>query len=140
MLRKVRPGLIIKGVLSGEIQLTNGSIVNEACCTDIHNVYKSLVKSENIKRKSLGKRPLHGMTVNSFVRLMAFARLLGLIEFAREEPFRGHGGPLYRVDKSDCVITAKVVQRRLYRLTDKGKDELTMWDDLTTAYKKSLIA
>ena len=123
-----KPGHIIKDVLSRKA----------SCCTDIHNEYKARLKEENENRKSLGKRPLHGMTVNSFVRLMAFARLLGLIEFDHEEPFRGHGGPLYRTDKADGVITAKIVNRRLYKLTSKGHEEVTDWDDLTRAYKESL--
>ena len=64
---------------------------------------------------------------------MAFARLLGLIEFVREEPFQGGGGPLYRLDKANGILTAKTVNRRMYRLTEKGKEEVAIWEDLIKA-------
>lgn len=126
--RKVRPGQVIKDVLSREM----------ACCTDICNQYQKLTNLENEARKLAGKPPLRSMTVNSFVKLMAFARLLGFITFDHEQPYRYKGGPLYRVDKSNTVLTAPVSNRRYYRLTDKGREETTAWDDLTRYYKESI--
>lgn len=126
--RKVRPGWVIKDVLSREM----------SCCTDICNEYQRLTKEDNITRELEDKLPLRSMTVNSFVKLMAFARLLGLIEFDHEEPARYRGGPLYRVGKPDGAPTALISQRRYYRLTDKGRGDQTSWNDLTAAYKASV--
>lgn len=130
-----KPGVTIKKVLSGEIPLLSGEKVNTACSTDIHNVYKSLIKEENRGCELLGKKPYRGMTVNSFVKIMVMARLLGLITLDHEEPARYHAGPLYRIDKTDGVLTVPVSHRRMYQLTDKGREEQTAWNDLTGAYK-----
>lgn len=126
--RKIRPGHVIRDVLSR----------NMACCTDICNEYQRLTEEENISRELEDKPPLRSMTVGSFVNLMRFARHLGLIAFDHQEPAKYHGGPLYRVEKPDGAPTALVSQRRYYKLTDKGHEELIMWDDLTWHYKLSL--
>lgn len=134
--QKVRPGITIKKVLSGKIPLVSGEIVSEAACTDIHQVYRALVKKENIGKKKPHRQK--GMTYQSFATLFRFAKYLGLIEFARDEPSKNPpaGGPLYNPMKVDG-IHAVVTMRRLYRLTQVGRDSDEPWSDLCQAWIKA---
>ena len=134
--QRVRPGLTIKGVLMGEIPLTNEQLVTEAACVDVHQVYRKLIKIENATRKKPHK--LKGMNYQSFSAQFRFAKYLGLIELTREEPLRKPppGGPLLNPVKNNGVHVV-VTMRRLYRLTQAGRDSDKPWLDLRTAWMKA---
>ena len=129
----VRPGLVTKGVLLGEIPLATGELVTEAAITDLHSSYKELIKRENTLRPKA--RRLRGMTYRSFLTLFKFAQLLNLVELVREEPmlFPPPGGPLYSVRKPDGA-EAVISQRRVFRLTAVGTEDERSWTNLCRAW------
>jgi len=129
----VRPGLVTKGVLLGEIPLATGELVTEAAITDLHSSYKELIKRENALRPKA--RRLRGMTYRSFLTLFKFAQLLNLVELVREEPmlFPPPGGPLYSVRKPDGA-EAVISARRVFRLTAVGKEDERSWTNLCRAW------
>ncbi len=129
----VRPGLVTKGVLLGQIPLATGELVTEAAITDLHGSYKELIKRENTLRPKA--RRLRGMTYRSFLTLFKFAQLLNLVELVREEPmlFPPPGGPLLSVRKPDgaeVVISA----RRVFKLTAVGQEDERSWSNLCRAW------
>jgi len=133
--RKVRPGIVIKGVLSGNIPLTDGHLVTEAACTDVHQVYRALIKQENVGKKKPHR--LKGMTYQSFSAEFRFAKYLDLIEFVRDEPLKNPpaGKALYNPVK-DGEIHVVVTTRKIYRLTKSGWESEEPWHDLCSAYRK----
>jgi len=131
----VRPGLIIKGVLLGQIPLATGEFATEASISDLSAAYKEAVKNENALRPK--SKQLRGMTAFSFKTLFKFAQLLGLVELVREEPmlYPPPGGHLYSVRKHDGVH-AVVSTRRVFRLTDTGKEDELCWSNLSKAWRE----
>ncbi len=129
----VRPGLVTKGVLLGQIPLATGELVTEAAITDLHSSYKELIKRENTLRPKAKK--LRGMTAQSFKTLFKFAQLLNLVELVREEPmlYPPPGGPLYSVRKPDGVEVV-VSTRRVFRLTVIGREDERSWSNLCRAW------
>ena len=130
----VRPGITIKGVLMGEIPLPNGEHVTEATITDIHNTYKELIHRENMRRPK--NKKLHGMTYPSFYALFRLARYLGLVEVVRDELMLSPpaGGDLYSLRRDDGMDVV-VSTRRVYRLTDKGREAEQSWQNLHRAWQ-----
>ncbi len=129
----VRPGLVTKGVLLGQIPLATGEIVTEAEITDLHSSYKELIKRENTLRPK-AKR-LRGMTYHSFLTLFKFAQLLNLVELVREEPmlFPPPGGSLFSVRKPDGA-EAVISSRRVFKLTAVGREDERSWTNLCRAW------
>lgn len=129
----VRPGLTIKGVLSGQVPLRTGNLVTEAAITDIHGAYKEQIRRENSTRPKIKR--LRGMTYRSFITLFRFADLLGLVELSREEPmlFPPPHGHLYSIRRHDGVHFVTSV-RRIYKLTDNGKEDELSWTNLCKAW------
>jgi len=132
----LRPGFIVKSVLSGDIPLATGESVKEAAVTDIHSVYKFLTKQENLVRPR--DRRLRGMTYASFITMFRFARYLGLVERVREEPmlFPPPGKPLLSIRKPDGahVVESK---RVIYRLTQIGVEDEVAWSNLRKAWAEN---
>jgi len=135
----LRPGLITKAVLSGEIPLrTNaadpGKLVVEASITDIHSTYKLLTNEENIVRPR--DRKLRGMTYRSFVTMFHFAYLLSLVERVREEPmlFPPARGILLSIRKIDDVPQIVEAKRVIYKLTGIGIEDELAWTNLCKAW------
>jgi len=130
----LRPGLVIKAVLSGDIPLTTGEVVHEASITDLHSVYKYLVAQENLTRPR--ERRLHGMTYRSFATLFRFAYLMGLVEKVREEPmlFPPPGGKLFSIRLEEGKPRVVESKRVIYRLTDVGKEDELAWLNLCKAW------
>ncbi len=135
----VRPGIVTKGVLLGEIPLATGELVTEAAITDLHSSYKELIKRENTLRPKA--RRLRGMTAQSFKTLFKFAQLLNLVELVREEPmlFPPPGGPLFSVRKPDGVHVV-VSTRRVFKLTAVGKEDERSWSNLCRAWREGWSA
>ena len=143
----VRPGFIIKAVLSGKQPLispsggTTGELVEEACATDVHLTYQALLHAENELRPRA--QHLHGMTTDSFCKLFRFARLMGLIEFVRNEPmiYPPVGASFYRVEMYETKAgvrrpKAVISDRKIHKITEKGKVEDKAWGDLCKAWRE----
>lgn len=135
-LQPIRPGLTIKGILMGQIPLATGELVTQATITDIHNAYQELIQQENMLRPK--SRKLRGMRYPSFYALFRLARYLGLVEFVRDEPmlFPPPSGHLYSLRK-DAEMEVVVSTRRIYRLTDKGREAKQSWQNLHRAWRYS---
>lgn len=131
----IRPGLITKQVLLGEIPLETGELVTEAAITDLHSAYKVILGKHNELRPR-AKR-IGGMSHSSFYTMFKFAQLLGLVELVRTEPmkFPPPHGSLYSIEKTDRV-RAIIAVRRIFRLTGIGREDEKSWLDLTRAWKE----
>jgi len=129
----VRPGLVIKSILTGQIPLHTGEYVTEAAITDLHATYKDLIRQENTLRPKVKR--LRGMTQFSFKTLFKFAQLLNLVELVREEPmkFPPPGGDLYSLRKTDEVRVV-VSTRRVFKITTIGADDEKSWTNLCRAW------
>lgn len=141
----VQPGLVIKAVLTGQIDLDdlrgNVGVVSEAAVTDLHRTYKSLIAFENETRDAEGrKNKLKAMTYPSFASLVNKARRLGFIEAVREDPLetaRGRGVlKSVRNIGNDSTPEYIVVDatRIIYKLTREGLAADREWRDLTGAF------
>jgi len=148
-LNPIRPGEVIKQVLSGTLPLIvyegddyTEKIVNEACIVDLHNTYKVMISRENQSRSR--NKQLRVMTYNSFCHLFKFARYLNLVELVREEDmmFPPPNGDLYQLYKvldkrrSKPTIKASISKRRIFKITQKGIDDERGWSNLCQAYKE----
>jgi len=143
----IRPGYIIKAVLSGKQPLINpsggqtGEFVDEACATDMHLTYQALLREENQLRPRA--QHLHGMTTDSFCKLVRFARLMELIEFVRTEPtiYPPVGASFYRVEMYTTKAgvrrpKAVISDRKIHKITEKGLVEDKAWGDLRKAWQE----
>lgn len=105
-LQKVRPGMIIKGVLQGKVPLADGSYVREANMTDMYMVYAcaaSLMEHREV------------MSVKSFATLLRAALYLGLIS---------------------CVSSnGESFAHSKFAITDMGRNAQRDWEDITSAHK-----
>jgi len=135
----IRPGLITKQVLLGEIPLETGELVTEAAITDLHSAYKALLERHNQLRPR-AKR-IKGMNHSSWYTMFKFAQLLGLVELVRTEPmnFPPPHGSLYSIEKTDRV-RAVIAMRRVFKLTSIGREDEKSWLDLTRAWKEGWSA
>ena len=119
----VRPGLTIKKVLWGRLPLATGEHVTEASTSDIHRVYRRLIWEENQLRDRAHR--LRGMNIHSFTTLFKFARYLGLVEFVRNDNrLFDYGGNLVEGN------------RKIFRLSDKGRADYTSWFDLRKTWQE----
>lgn len=130
----LRPGFIVKAVLSGDIPLTSGEIVRQASITDVHQVYKYLTRQENITRPR--EKRLKGMSYLSFITMFRFARYMGLVEKVREEAmlFPPPGDPLLSIRKPDDVPEVVESKRVVYQLTKAGVEDEVAWSNLRKAW------
>lgn len=133
----IRPGTIVKNVLSGQIPLetrTGTKYVSAACMTDLHYTYKQYIKRENYNREP--DKQLRGMVNSSFRTWFRFSRYLNLTEKTGEEPANV---PIALRYIAKTELGKNVIQRPkriLYALTSTGIREERMWQDLTKAWKE----
>lgn len=132
----IRPGFTCKSILLGELPLLDGRIVSEASINDMHAVYSSLIHKENLLRTK--DKKLHGMASHSWYMMFQFAKLLKLVEFVREEKMLHppDGKNLYSIRRQLSGRMGGVIsKRRIFRLTDAGKQDEVAWGNLTLAWK-----
>lgn len=133
--REVRPGYVIRDVLSGEIPVVdanhNESVTDRAAVNDLHRTYKALFQRE-VNGVRLKRDRVRPMTYWSFSSYLVKARILGLVEQVGTEP------------SATDLLTIRDGQvakatRNLYALTEAGKsasDEV--WGDISRAYQEGL--
>lgn len=133
----VRPGFLIKSLLSGEIPNEDGERVTESAIVDIHHVYKAAVREAGMLRSKHYKP----MVYSSFVCLFRFAEKLGLVELVRSEPmlYPPPHGHLYTTRRHDGAHI-QTSTRNVYRLTELGKQDELSWSNLTRAYLEHWLA
>jgi len=134
--------MVIKQVLNGEIPIEDqhtGKVhtVKEACPTDIHRTYKTLVRERN----TLVPRKVKPAVYSSFITMFRFAEKLGLVEQVGEEPMISPPptGHLYTT-RGDGRARAVISSRHLYRLTSIGKQDELSWSNLCQAYIQHWVA
>jgi hypothetical protein len=111
-----RPGWVIKEVLMKERTLYTSAYVSEASIIDLYKTYLCLINEENRLRDKYHK--LKGPTLHSFDTYFRFAEYLGLVEKAGYEQ------------------TKSGMRRTAYRITQRGIDDDTSWDNLCGAWKE----
>jgi hypothetical protein len=138
----IRPGLICKHTLLGEIPLREtGEFVTEAAITQLFDAYRGEVDRVNSLRSR--ERRIRGMRYSSFYTMFRFAQLLNLVEHIRDEPadYKRKAivttqTTLLRIERGPRgaahVVTSS---RRVFRLTELGRLDEICWSDLTNAWK-----
>jgi hypothetical protein len=111
-----RPGWVMKEVLTKERVIYTGAYVSQASVFDIYKTYIELLNKENQLRDKRHK--LKGPTLHSFDTHFRFAEYLGLVEKAG-----------YMQEKGGMKRTA-------YKITQRGIDDDTSWDNLCCAWKE----
>lgn len=143
----IRPGLMVKQFLSGELPLADGRTVSEASIVELFNAYKSRVDYHNQFYER--KHAIKGMNHRSFYTMFRFAQLLGLVEFVREEAADWHrtgqitkSSSLTRVERSPETgrLSVRVSNRKVFKLTSIGELDVKSWLDLTRAWKEQWAA
>lgn len=129
----IRPGIMIKQVLTGQTPLHTGETVSESAIVDLHSTYKELIRRENTLRPKVKR--LRGMTYPSFLKIFKFAQLLHLVELVREEPmsFPPPRGNLYSLRKPDGVHVVTST-RRVFKITAVGAEDEKSWTNLCKAW------
>lgn len=139
----IRPGLIVKRILMGELPLDTGELVSEAAIVDLFNAYKRQLREYNQVREKA--KHITGMHYRSFYTMFRFAQLLKLVEFVREEEADWKrkaattaATSLIRLEKSAETghIGRRISNRRVFRLSEVGKEDVKSWLDLTRAWKE----
>lgn len=87
-LQRVRPGLVISGVLQGQIPLASGDYVSEASVSDIYVVYAKAARLELLSRFVGRHIRRKVMNYTSFKTLFRFAYYLKFVEPAQGSTFR----------------------------------------------------
>ena len=100
-----RPGIFIK-----QYFIEHG----EACAADIYRAMSEEIERLNKERIEIGEKPFRRPNYSSFSRYFHWFLILGLIE---------------RTDKRERAIYGFLQKRVFYRLTDKGKVEMSAWAD-----------
>ena len=100
-----RPGLLIKKHF-GEHP--------ETCCADAYYSLSQHIEELNRERVEIGEKPFRRPNYSSFSRYFHWFLILGLIE---------------RTGKEEASIYPFLEKRTFYRLTAKGKAEVTAWED-----------
>ena len=154
-LTPVRPGNLIKGVLSGDLPVTRREfdpavgvttdrpvVVGRSHVAEMHQTYQRAVKAARLNRIDRRAGRQHGMCYDSFRKLTYAAYQMGLIIQVEEgEPVAANSGFLLSTrgtwPPEGQGGTARVVQatRVVYALTEAGQAEETAWLNLTKAYK-----
>jgi len=100
-----RPGLFTKQYFEKH---------GEACAADIYRALGEEIERLNQERIEIGEKPFRRPNYSSFSRYMHWFAILGLIE---------------RTNKREPAIYDFLQKRVFYRLTDKGKAEVSAWED-----------
>ena len=100
-----RPGLFTKKYFGKH---------GEACAADVYYALSEEIERLNKERIEISEKPFRRPNYSSFSRYFWWFVLLGLIE---------------TVDKYEAAIYPFLRQRHFYRLTDKGKAEVSAWED-----------
>jgi hypothetical protein len=111
-----RPGWVMKEVLTKDREIYTGAYVSWASVFDIYKTYIELINNENKLRDRYHK--LKGPTLHSFDTHFRFAEYLGLVEKAGYEQ------------------TKSGMKRTAYKITQRGIDDDTSWDNLCGAWKE----
>lgn len=148
--RLVRPGILLKEVLSGERPLyffAGNDLVSRtlrrdegASISDLHKTYKDAIQREINALREASKR-IKPMVYQTFARLMQKARYMGYLEIRERVPVTP-GSPaenLLTIERDqegrDRVVPA---MRSMYVLTEKGREEEEVWDRISSAYEEFL--
>lgn len=140
----IRPGLIVKKVLAGELPLDTGEIVSEAAITDLFKAYKAELEKVNALRPK--NKRIKGMVYSSFYTMFRFAQLKGLVKLTRTEEADYYRKTkittqttLLRVEKGVRGASKVVVSnRRIFKLTEIGIADEVCWADLTKSWKENI--
>jgi hypothetical protein len=100
-----RPGLFTK-----QYFVNHG----EACAADVYRSLSEEIQRLNQERIGIGEKPFRRPNYSSFSRYFHWFLILGLVE---------------RTDKREAAIYDFLKKRVFYRLTDKGKAEVSAWED-----------
>ena len=100
-----RPGLLLKKHFEEN---------PESCCADAYYSLSRQLESINEERLEIEEAPFRRPNYSSFSRYFHWFLILGLIE---------------RTDKKEPAIYGFLQERVFYRMTDKGKAEVTAWED-----------
>ena len=100
-----RPGLFTKQYFEKH---------GEASCAGVFCALKEELRRINENRVEIGDKAIRGCTYNSFAKYWHWFKLLRLIE---------------PVDRREPAIYVFLEQKQFYRLTDKGKAEVSDWED-----------
>lgn len=87
---------------------------DEACAADIYYALSEEIERLNTARAEIEEAPFRRPNYSSFSRYFHWFLILGLIE---------------RTDKKEPAIYDFLQKRVFYRLTDKGRVEVTAWQD-----------
>ena len=87
---------------------------DEACAADIYYALSEEIERLNAARAEIEEAPFRRPNYSSFSRYFHWFLILGLIE---------------RTDKKEPAIYGFLQERVFYRMTDKGKAEVTAWED-----------
>ena len=87
---------------------------DEACAADIYYALSEELERLNAARAEIEEAPFRRPNYSSFSRYFHWFLILGLIE---------------RTDKKEPAIYVFLQERVFYRMTDKGKAEVTAWED-----------
>jgi len=86
----------------------------EACVADIYYGLAEEIESLNEERIGIGEKPFRRPNYSSFARYFHWFKLLGLVE---------------PVDRREPAIYDFLEERVFYKLTAKGKAEVSAWED-----------
>ena len=86
----------------------------EACAADIYYALSQEIKRLNKERIEVGEKPFQRPNYSSFAKYCHWFKLLGLVE---------------PTDRREPAIYDFLEEREFYRLTDKGKAEVSVWED-----------
>ena len=100
-----RPGLFTKRYFEEH---------GEACAADVYYALSEELECLNKERVEIGEKPLRRPNYSSFSRYFHWFLILKLIE---------------RTDKREPAIYDFLEERVFYRLTGKGKAEVSAWED-----------
>ena len=100
-----RPGLFTK-----QYFVNHG----EACAADVYRFLSEEIQRLNQERIGIGEKPFRRPNYSSFSRYFHWFLILGLVE---------------RTDRREAAIYDFLKKRVFYRLTDKGKAEVSAWED-----------
>lgn len=87
---------------------------DETCAADIYYALSEEIERLNAARAEIEEAPFRRPNYSSFSRYFHWFLILGLIE---------------RTDKKEPAIYGFLQERVFYRMTDKGKAEVTAWED-----------
>lgn len=87
---------------------------DEACAADIYYALSEEIERLNAARAEIEEAPFRRPNYSSFSRYFHWFLILGLIE---------------RTDKREPAIYGFLQERVFYRLSDKGRVEVTGWED-----------